>query len=140
MPQHTFLHILHQRPGRRYPIETRKRFVELRGQGLSFAAISQKMGVSKPTLIKWSKQYDSDIQEQAHSTQEAQESTLLKVIHRTAEALKERDLKAASTPALLSTLIRALTTYERWQRHKAEGYDPIDDIFKKLKNEKRKEQ
>lgn len=125
-----------------YPMEVRKRFVELRGQGLSFAAISREMGVSKPTLIKWSKQYGSDIQEQSHSTQEAQEATLLKLIHGASAALAERDLKTASTQALLNTLIRALTTYERWQRHKGEDHDPIDDLFKKLKekrnvNEKR---
>lgn len=123
-----------------YPMEVRKRFVELRGQGLSFRAISQEMGVSKPTLIKWSRLYHGDIQEQSHSKQEAQEATLLKVIHRTAEALKERDLKAASTSTLLNTLIRALTTYERWQRHKGEDHDPIDDLFKKLSNKKTKEQ
>ena len=35
--------------------ETRDRFVELRAQGKSFAAIAEELNVSKPTLIEWSK-------------------------------------------------------------------------------------
>ena len=34
-------------------IEQQARFIELRGRGMSFQKISEEMGVSKPTLIKW---------------------------------------------------------------------------------------
>ncbi len=43
-------------------LETQGRFVELRSQGWSFARISQELNVSKPTLIKWSRQFQYDIQ------------------------------------------------------------------------------
>ena len=41
--------------------EKRKRFVELRGLGISYVKISEKIGVSKSTLIKWSKEYRWEI-------------------------------------------------------------------------------
>lgn len=34
--------------------QTKERFVELRAQGKSFAAIAEELDVSKPTLIDWS--------------------------------------------------------------------------------------
>lgn len=34
-------------------IEEQAKFIELRGKGMSFQKISEEMGVSKPTLIKW---------------------------------------------------------------------------------------
>ena len=34
-------------------IEEQAKFIELRGRGMSFQKISEEMGVSKPTLIKW---------------------------------------------------------------------------------------
>jgi len=34
-------------------IEKQAKFIELRGKGMSFQKISEEMGVSKPTLIKW---------------------------------------------------------------------------------------
>ena len=34
-------------------IEEQAKFIELRGKGMSFQKISEEIGVSKPTLIKW---------------------------------------------------------------------------------------
>ncbi|MHB1003933.1 MAG: hypothetical protein ACYC5A_02630 [Thermoleophilia bacterium] len=42
-------------------IKTKERFVELRAQGLSFAKIAEELEVSKPTLIKWSRELQEDI-------------------------------------------------------------------------------
>lgn len=42
-------------------IEERDTFVELRAKGLSFDKISSKIGISKPTLIKWSKDLNYEI-------------------------------------------------------------------------------
>lgn len=36
--------------------ELKEQFIELRALGYSFAAIAEKLGVSKPTLIGWSKE------------------------------------------------------------------------------------
>ena len=39
----------------------KQRFVELRASGKSFAAIAEEIGVSKPTLIAWSRELDEQI-------------------------------------------------------------------------------
>ena len=36
-------------------LATQEQFVELRAQGMSFAAIAERLGVAKSTLIAWSK-------------------------------------------------------------------------------------
>lgn len=40
---------------------TKEQFIELRAQGFSYAHISEKIGVSKPTLIKWSRDLEDEI-------------------------------------------------------------------------------
>ncbi len=42
--------------------ETIARFIFLRSQGWSFNRITTELGVSKPTLIKWSRQHQFEIQ------------------------------------------------------------------------------
>jgi transposase len=42
--------------------ETIARFIFLRAQGWSFNQIATELNVSKPTLIKWSRQHQFDIQ------------------------------------------------------------------------------
>jgi transposase len=42
--------------------KTKEEFIELRVKGLSFADIAEKLGVSKQTLINWSKEFQFDIQ------------------------------------------------------------------------------
>lgn len=41
--------------------EVRDQFVELRAQGMSFASIAERLGVSKTTLIGWSKDMREDV-------------------------------------------------------------------------------
>jgi len=43
-------------------IEKKEKFVELRARGLSFSKISGEIGISKPTLINWSKELEIEIQ------------------------------------------------------------------------------
>ena len=43
-------------------IATQQRFVQLRSQGCSFARIADELNVSKPTLIKWSRKFQYEIQ------------------------------------------------------------------------------
>lgn len=42
--------------------QVQEKFVELRGQGLSFDKISSLIDVSKPTLVKWQKELWSEVQ------------------------------------------------------------------------------
>lgn len=43
-------------------LETQNRFVGLRAEGWSLDRIAQELGVTKPTLINWSRKYQFDIQ------------------------------------------------------------------------------
>ncbi len=42
---------------------TKHRFIELRGQGLSFDKIVKEIGVSKGSLLKWDKELRQEISE-----------------------------------------------------------------------------
>ena len=42
--------------------ELKERFVELRALGFSYADIAEKLSVSKPTLLNWSRELSIDIQ------------------------------------------------------------------------------
>ena len=44
-------------------IEEQARFIELRGKGMSFQKISEEMGISKPTLIKWNGELMEQVKE-----------------------------------------------------------------------------
>ncbi|MBK7630200.1 MAG: hypothetical protein IPJ23_05795 [Ignavibacteriales bacterium] len=44
-------------------IEKQQKFIELRAEGLSFDEIAKKVNISKPTLIKWSKELKDKIDE-----------------------------------------------------------------------------
>lgn len=44
--------------------EQQAQFIELRAKGLSFQSIAEKMDVSKPVLLGWAKDFDSNIKEQ----------------------------------------------------------------------------
>lgn len=46
------------------PTADQAAFIELRAQGLSYAAISEKINVSKPTLLGWANEFDYLIKEQ----------------------------------------------------------------------------
>jgi len=43
--------------------QTKQKFIELRGQGLSFDKIVKDIGVSKGTLLKWDKELKQEISE-----------------------------------------------------------------------------
>src|SRR5947209_8063338 len=45
-----------------YSTDTKNEFLKLRAHGLSFARISAKLKVSKPTLLGWNRQYLSQYQ------------------------------------------------------------------------------
>src|SRR3954468_21691064 len=44
-----------------HPSTTRNEFLRLRVSGVSLASIGRQLGVSKPTLIKWNRQAQSEI-------------------------------------------------------------------------------
>ena len=42
-------------------LQTKEKFIELRAQGLSFNKIAEEIEVSKPTLLKWSSEFNEEI-------------------------------------------------------------------------------
>jgi orotate phosphoribosyltransferase-like protein len=46
------------------PTSDQAAFIELRAQGLSYVAISEKINVSKPTLLGWANEFNELIKEQ----------------------------------------------------------------------------
>ena len=97
--------------------ETKDKFVELKARGLSFARIAEELGVSKQTLITWSKEFEQEIAHLRAIELDAlydrfylsKEKTIelfgerLKSIK---EELEKRDLKELSTKELLALVPR----------------------------------
>src|SRR5262245_57837081 len=95
--------------------KTVQRFIDLRVQGRSFARLAAELGVSKPTLIAWSRKHQHPIANLVAIDPEARLNQLLATSEerlrqladqlRAAEAeLAKRDLTALSTGRLLSHL------------------------------------
>lgn len=91
--------------------EKRKRFVELRGRGVSYVKISEEIGVCKSTLINWSKEYRFEINNaKAMELEGIREEYLLGREHRmqvlgtelgkVTEEILKRDLSEVSTHQL----------------------------------------
>jgi transposase-like protein len=98
---------------RMHDANTVQRFIELRVQGRSFARIAQELGVSKPTLIDWSRKHQHTIANLAAIEREDRLNQLLATGEerlrqlgdqlRVAEAeLITRDLTTLSTGRLLT--------------------------------------
>jgi|LSQX01.1.fsa_nt_gb transcriptional regulator with XRE-family HTH domain len=45
-------------------LEEKTAFIDLRAKGLSYKAISERLGVSKSVLLNWAKDFERDIREQ----------------------------------------------------------------------------
>jgi transposase-like protein len=117
--------------------ETIDRFITLRVQGLSYARIGADIGVSKPTLIRWSRQYRFELQNQHALAMDELRNRILGaspqrvdcLVQKLAKVegeLRNRDLSKVSTTALfnLSASLRRQITHETACRFIA----PVKDI------------
>ena len=110
--------------------QTQERFIELRAQGKSYQAIAEDLGVSKQTLITWSK--DLEVRVQIENFREIELETLrekyrltkkanLELFGERLEALREafktRDLAEISTEKILDLLLK----HERRLQEEAGG-------------------
>ena len=93
--------------------ETVQRFITLRAQGWSFDRIASELGVSKPTLIAWSRKHQFEIQNlkaiemetlanQWLASTSERVNALGEQLRRVESALASRDLTALSTPQLMT--------------------------------------
>lgn len=99
---------------------TKESFIELRAHGYSYAAISKKLSVSKPTLIKWNKDLSQEVSNllyfQVESLLEQYKhlkihriETLVNIFKKAQEELAQRDFKDVPTKDLLN-LVFSLET------------------------------
>ena len=73
-------------------VETQQRIIFLRSQGMSFNKIAVELNVSKPTLIKWSRQFQFEIANLRATETEALAERIFRQRHERWEALA-RQLK-----------------------------------------------
>ena len=93
--------------------ETQQRFISLRAEGWSFARIADELTVSKPTLIKWSRKFQFEIQNQRAiniealhekwlSTREARVTALGEQLQKLESELAKRDMTSLTTHQLFT--------------------------------------
>src|SRR5580765_3944654 len=87
---------------------TRSEFLRLRVSGMSFAGISRQLGVSKPTLIAWSRQFQPEIAGRIAEADEQLAGDLAESTNTELANLKRR--LTAVKQELFSRAIRAIST------------------------------
>ena len=94
-----------------HPASTRSEFIRLRVQGLSLASIGRRLGVSKPTLIAWSRQdqpeiaarilaVEQDVKEQITAPLAQQLADLTRKLRGVKQELFSRAMREIPTPYL----------------------------------------
>jgi len=95
----------------------KERFIELRGDGLSYAAIAKQLEVSKPTLITWSRELEFEVQNACAMRMDGLLETFAISKAKRVEAfgkrlqaimaeLDKRDLKDVNTKTLLTLALK----------------------------------
>lgn len=100
-------------------LDQKQTFIELRAKDYSFAKISEQIGVSKPTLIKWAQDdqtareinnlnalFIDEIQEKQSISKQHRLTIFGQFLHRANEELATRDLSEVSTDKLVALIIK----------------------------------
>lgn len=93
-------------------------FIQLKAQGLSYRKIAEKLGVSKTTLISWSKKYLPEIanlksenlealQEEYCLSIEARVHLWGKILNRIVNDIADRPLESIATEKLFDMMLKA---------------------------------
>ena len=96
-------------------LRAKEKFVELRAEGLSFDKISSELGVSKPTLIKWDREFSNQIAnihyfntenllEKHRLVKQFRIEGLSRTLSKALSELDKRDFSNISTQNLLSII------------------------------------
>jgi transposase len=131
--------------------KTKQQFVELRAEGMSYAAIAKKLKVSKTTLVVWSREHQTDIdnlrtiasealQERFKVGQQHSLELWSEQLEMVRQELKTRGLGDIPTPKLielLDTLSEKLKSETKQVRFKSEEY--IKDGFEDLSRTKQRD-
>lgn len=127
-------------------MDTKERFIELRARGFSFDNIADKLGVSKPTLIKWHKEFEREIVnlryihvegllEKHGLLKQKKIEVLAEVLQRTLDEIKTRDLSDVPIKHLIEITKLVESRLEKEVEHivyLTEDYnDPVKDLIEK---------
>ncbi len=119
--------------------EKQKQFLILRADGMTFDKISVKLKVSKPTLVKWSKIYQDEIQdlramdllelkEKYQYTQKKIYETLLKQIKKVEDAITNTDFSKLNIKDLMLIKTNILEKIEKIESNTNFVNVGLDDI------------
>ena len=103
----------------------KQKFIELRAQGFSFDKIVQELGISKPTLLKWSQEYSKEI---ANLTYFQIEATL-------AQFRLEKGARVESMATILSKALEELRSRSFEELSGKELLSIIDYASERLRSE-----
>ena len=104
-------------------LDEKQQFIELRAKGYSYQKIADELGISKPTLIDWSKDeqtskdihnqrtlYLDELQEKYAMTKRHRIAMFGEVLSRAKAELDKRDLSEMSTDKLITMVIKLSDT------------------------------
>ena len=102
-------------------------FIGLRAEGKSFNAIAQELKVSKPTLIQWSKLFESEIKDlqfdtfvtikESHAWSSRQKyETMLKQLGKIDDAILNADLTSSNIKDLFTVKTNLLMQLETMEK------------------------
>ena len=128
-------------------VDKQKEFIELRAKNWSFQRISDKIGVSKPTLIKWDKEFNYEIETlnsieleglyQEYQTTQRQRVEYLGEMHQKAiTELQSRDLSDVKTDKLLEMTIKISDKLEEIKSSQDLRFKTKEDIQQQKLNDK----
>ena len=101
-----------------------REFIQLRSEGLSFERIARRLWISRSTLVRWSKKYESEIsalkagrlealREQYCLSVEKKVKMWGKIVEQVRQELDGRSLRIVTSERLLDMLIKAQSKLEQ---------------------------
>lgn len=129
-------------------IDKKKQFIELRAKNWSFKRISNEIGVSKSTLIKWSKEFKYEVENlynmeleslyEQYKTSKHQKLEYLGELHeKILLELNRRDLKDIKSDKLLEMLIKTTDKLEETKGDHKFYFRTPEDINSQKKSDER---
>ncbi len=99
----------------RYPLDRKKKFIEIRARGLSLQAAAKALKVAKGTLVEWNKEFQAEIaaaravelealQEEYYLTREAKIRLFGERLNAVLSELERRELSGIPTAKLFDIL------------------------------------
>lgn len=96
-------------------VDEKKKFIELKAQGLSLSKISDELNISKPTLVKWSQEYKKEIKNllylqfesiinECQLEQSARIESMAKILRKALDELNSRSFADLNIKDLISII------------------------------------